>query len=145
MCVSDKSSVDCLISGWAGSSLWPGLCSSCGAGLLSRCGCGLLLSCCGERAPGRRCGLRESWLPALERRLSGCDAQAEFSGACGIFLDQAAEPMSPESVGGFFDTEPLGKARDLCFNLLHTNGVETEVRVSARTQPLTPRGAAEAS
>lgn len=91
MCVSDKSSVDCLISGWAGSSLWPGLCSSCGEwGCCPGAGCGLLPS----RRTGSReaCGLRESWLPALERRLSGCDARAEFSGACGIFPDQASSP-----------------------------------------------------
>ena len=48
------------------------------------------------------------------------------------------EPMSPESAGGFFDTEPPGKPRDLCFNLLHAHdGVETEVSESlSKNSPL---------
>ena len=124
-----------MISGCAGSSLWHRLFSSCGEwGCSPGAGCGLL--------PLRRMGSREAcgpwqlWVPALECTLSGCDSRAQLLWGVWDPPGPGIEPMSPESAGGFFDTEPPGKPRDLCFNLLHAHdGVETEVSVQPFPSP----------
>ena len=77
------------------------------------------------------CGLRQLWLPALECTLSGRDTWAQFLWGVWDLPGPGIKPMSPESAGGVFDTEPPGKPHDLCFNLLHAHdGVETEVSES---------------
>ena len=93
------------------------------------------------------CGLQYLWLPALETQAQWCDTQAQLLWGVWDLPGPGIEPMSPESAGGFFDTEPPGKPCDLCFNLLQAHdGVETEVSEPlSKNSPLPspPRRAAE--
>ena len=93
------------------------------------------------------CGLRYLRLLALETQAQWCDTQAQLLWGVWDLPRPGIEPTSPESAGGFFDTEPPGKPRDLCFNLLQAHdGVETEVSEPlSKNSPLPspPRRAAE--
>ena len=105
----------------AGSSLLRGLFCRCSEqGVLY--GCGAQASHCSgsSRFSARRISMQAS---ACRRAgISNCSVWARSTGliavqaqglscstACGIFLDQRIEPMSPALAGGLFTTEPPGK------------------------------------